>query len=261
MNKIDITVLKSPLNSDDSRSFLSTQEKMELSAWGLPESVLKCYLENGVKRMFPWQAECLSLPGVLEGRNLIYSAPTSAELLLLKRILEGGCKGIYILPFVSVAREKMLYMQKMFGSVGVRVEGFMGSQGPSGGLKVTDIAVCTIEKANNLINRLLENHRVNELGIIVVDELHMVGDSHRGYLLELLLTKLTYVCGKPIQIVGMSATLPNLELLAAWLDAALYTTDFRPVPLQECVKLGTSVYDSSFKKIRELCPKMTMKVC
>ena len=41
LNNMENTVLKSPLNSDDSRSFLSTQEKMELSAWGLPETVLK----------------------------------------------------------------------------------------------------------------------------------------------------------------------------------------------------------------------------
>ena len=33
-------------------------------------------------------------------------------------------------------------------------------------------------------------------GIAVIDELHMVGDPHRGYLLELLLTKIRYMATK-----------------------------------------------------------------
>ena len=31
-----------------------------------------------------------------------------------------------------------------------------------------------------------------------MDELHMIGDSHRGYLLELLLTKIQYVTNKTV---------------------------------------------------------------
>lgn len=41
---------------------------------------------------------------------------------------------------------------------------------------------------------------------MVLDELHMLDDEHRGYLLELMVTKLLLL-QQDTQIVGMSATL------------------------------------------------------
>lgn len=42
----------------------------------------------------------------------------------------------------------------------------------------------------------------------------------------------------------MSATLPNLDVLAKWLNATLYHTEFRPIPLFEYLKIGKTVYKS-----------------
>ncbi|XP_023420662.1 DNA polymerase theta isoform X2 [Cavia porcellus] len=254
-------------------------DKLLLANWGLPKAVQQKYHSFGVKQMFEWQAECLLLGQVLEGKNLVYSAPTSAgktlvaELLILKRVLETQKKALFILPFVSVAKEKKYYLQNLFQEVGIKVDGYMGSTSPTGHFSSLDIAVCTIERANGLINRLIEEDKMDLLGMVVVDELHMLGDCHRGYLLELLLTKICYLTQKSasrqadlasplsnaVQVVGMSATLPNLELVASWLNAELYHTDFRPVPLLESIKIGNSIYDSSMKLIREFQPMLQVK--
>ncbi|KER31187.1 hypothetical protein T265_02512 [Opisthorchis viverrini] len=235
----------------------------------VPPTVFSVYTDLGINFVFSWQGDCLRIPGVLDGtRNLVYSAPTSAgktlvaEIILMKHVLETTSKALVILPFVSVSREKLFYLQKLYTGLGVRVGGFMAGQSPPGGLSTVNVAVCTIEKANSMVNRLVEEGRLDELGLVIVDELHLIGDTHRGYLLELLLTKLlvhsrrvrqesqvdsSLFCSqsplatqltrkfKGVQIVGMSATLPNLELLGDWLDAAVYTTTFRPVPLTELV--------------------------
>ena len=185
----------------------------------------------------------------------MYSAPTSAgktlvaELLLMKRVFETGKKALLILPFVSLAREKMFHLQGVLREAGIRVEGFMGSQAPAGGLKSADVGVATIEKANSLINRLLEEGQISSLSCVVVDELHMLGDHSRGYLLELLLTKILYVAGDSVQIIGMSATLPNLSDLSRWLRASLYTTQFRPVPLTELVKIGSTLLSTDLRPV------------
>ena len=128
----------------------------------------------------------------------------------------------------------------------------MGNENPAGGLSTVDIAVCTIEKANSLINKLMESKKICDLCCVVVDEMHLIGDLSRGYLLELLLTKLKYLTANSdtaIQIIGMSATLPNLHMLASWLNAHLYFTTFRPVPLAEHIKIGNRILNSFGKEV------------
>ncbi|KAM7364011.1 DNA polymerase theta isoform 2-T3 [Cochliomyia hominivorax] len=243
-------------------------EKLKyISGWNLPASVLKEYERKGVKKMFDWQIQCLSNPKVLfEHCNLVYSAPTSAgktlvsEILLLKTVLERGKKVLLILPFISVVREKMFYLQDLLNASGYRVEGFFGGYTPPGGFDSINVAICTIEKANSIVNKLLEQEKLNEIGTVIVDEVHLISDPGRGYILELLLAKILYMSrkyGLQIQIITMSATLANVELLKKWLDAELYITDFRPVALQEMIKIGNKIYDNNLKLLRSLTEQST----
>lgn len=241
------------------------QSILLLSNWGLPAKVVEQYDMSGISSMFPWQAECLLLPNVLNGGNLVFSAPTSAgktlvaELLTLKCVLERRKKVLFILPFVSIGQEKTSHFQKLFGCVNVKTGGFIGGHSPAGGLASVDIAVCTIEKANNIVNHLLEKGELAQVGAVVIDELHMIGEPHRGFLLELLITKILYASSSDnslseqrnhIQLIGMSATLPNVQMLSRWIGGELYITQYRPVALEEMVFVGNTLYNASFDTLK-----------
>lgn len=64
-----------------------------------------------------------------------------------------------------------------------------------------------------MLNTAIDDCSVRDLKIVVLDELHMIDDDHRGYLMELFATKVLTV-PQPVQVVGMSATLSVSSPLA-----------------------------------------------
>ena len=52
--------------------------------------------------------------------------------------------------------------------------------------------VCTVEKANLVVNRMLEEGTLGMLCCVVVDEVHMLADAQRGGILESLCTKILF---------------------------------------------------------------------
>ena len=206
--------------------------------YGLPGRIVANFATLGIKAIYPWQNQCLLAPRLLQGeKNLVYSAPTGggkslvADVLMLKRILEDrDAKAILVLPYVALVQEKVRWLRNVARGLSrekdlgqkppdgqklwavradrdtVRVVGFYGGSKIRSTWADFDIAVCTIEKANALVNSAIEDCSITKLRAAVLDECHMIDDGFRGYLLELMTTKLLCL-DQEIQIVAMSATL------------------------------------------------------
>lgn len=93
---------------------------------------------------------------------------------------------------------------------------------------------------------MIEQKSLSDIGLIIVDEFHMFADASRGYLIELLLTKLQYIKDYQAsmevpQLICMSASILNdsLSTFAHWLNAKLYDAREkghpRPVELTEMI--------------------------
>lgn len=243
------------------------------SRYGLPPKLVQNFERLGVRAIYPWQSSCLLGKGFLEGtQNLIYTAPTGggkslvADVLMLKKVLsQPDKKAILVLPYVALVQEKLKWLRSLVEDVErqvntnydasrfskpsktVQVMGFLGGSRAKITWADFDIAVCTIEKANALVNSAIEEGHISELGIVVLDELHMLDDEHRGYILELMATKILAL-QQGVQLVGMSATLSNPKLLADWMSAKFYVSRYRPVPIEEHLVYDNAIYPTANAK-------------
>jgi len=234
------------------------QDKVDLGPfYGLPSIVGELYFKHkGVRELFPWQVRCLKSSPVKNKTNLLYSLPTSggktmvAEIIMFQEIVCYKKNVVFVLPYVSLVQEKVRSLTPFALELGFYVEEYAGSKGrfpPIKRLHKQDLFVCTIEKAHSLFNSLVSEGRESEIGLVVVDEVHMLGEhGGRGANLEAFITKLLYVKDKrniDTQIVAMSATVGNLKQIASFLRADLFTDQYRPVELKEFVKVGRDIME------------------
>ncbi|XP_014643331.1 PREDICTED: helicase POLQ-like isoform X1 [Ceratotherium simum simum] len=224
--------------------------------YSLPSKVRDLYVQfKGIEKLYEWQHTCLTLKSVQERKNLIYSLPTSggktlvAEILMLQELLCRRRDVLMILPYVAIVQEKISGLSSFGIELGFFVEEYAGSKGKFPPIKRREkksLYIATIEKGHSLVNSLIETGRISSLGLVVVDELHMIGEGSRGAILEMTLAKILYT-SKTTQIIGMSATLNNVEDLQEFLQAEYYTSQFRPVELKEYLKINDKIYEVDSK--------------
>lgn len=221
------------------------------SFFGLTKYHKKFILQTKkIPSLYDWQEECLRLRAIYERTNLIYALPTSggktlvAEIAMFREMALRKKNVIFVLPYVSIVQEKVQDMMPFAVEFKFLIEEYCAGKGsvpPVKRRKKNVIYICTIEKSQILFDSLFEHGRLGEVGLIVVDELHMIGDSQRGYCLETLLAKAVFQKQSQIQIIGMSATISNLQEIAKFMKADVYTRDFRPVELKEYLKVGSEL--------------------
>ncbi|KAI1082881.1 P-loop containing nucleoside triphosphate hydrolase protein [Whalleya microplaca] len=250
--------------------------QLSFSRYALPVSLVENFKALGISEIYPWQKQCLLGPGILNGtKNLVYTAPTGggkslvADILMLKRVLQHkDAKALLVLPYVALVQEKVRWLRHVVHGIKrqpsdddpledkdrlwrrrldadhIRVVGFFGGGKVRATWSDFDIGVCTFEKANTLVNTAIDDCTISQLRAVVIDELHMVDDDHRGYLIELIATKILSL-EHDVQIIGMSATLANIDILSQWLAAHTYTTFYHPVPIEEHLVHEGNIYPAS----------------
>ncbi|GGN11929.1 DEAD/DEAH box helicase [Halarchaeum nitratireducens] len=194
--------------------------------------------------------------------NVVVAAPTGsgktalAELAICRALAAGGT-ALFVAPLRALTNEKEEEWER-FEALGYSVYVVTGERDlDPRRAERADVLVMTPEKADSA-TRKHDSPRysfVTDVDVVVIDEVHLLDSDHRGSVLEVVVSRFRRLCDP--RIVALSATMPNVEDVAAWLDAPPECTfefgdDYRPVDLHADVTTYVHGDNSFADKYRRL---------
>jgi superfamily II RNA helicase len=168
------------------------------------------------------------------GESALVAAPTGTGKTVVadwvvERALSEGREVVYTAPIKALSNQKYRDYCSLFGEDNVGLV--------TGDLVINRSAPCRVMTTEILRNILLSGEPVPNLSAVVIDEIHFLDDRERGTVWEEVLIYLP----EAVQIVGLSATLSNLDEFAGWLQEVrnrpvrVVVEEKRAVPLEYLV--------------------------
>ena len=220
---------------------------MKISELNLSKAAIDFLKKEGYTELYPPQEDSIKA-GLLDGKSLLISAPTAsgktliAILSMINYLSKSKGKIVYLSPLRALAAEKFSEFKKLESidfKRKIKVKISTGDfEAVDKDLVNSDVIILTNEKMDSIIRHGSE--WVDDVGLVIADEIHLIGDDDRGPTLEIILTKLKLLENKP-QILALSATISNSDEISEWLGCKLVENKWRPVPLFEGVYDAGSV--------------------
>jgi superfamily II RNA helicase len=175
------------------------------------------------------------------GDSVIVSAPTGAGKTLvaefaIQQALERGKRIAYTTPLKALSNQKFADFTRAWGSDDVGIL--------TGDVKINPRARVLV-MTTEILRNALYGSGLDDLGFIVLDECHYMGDEGRGTVWE----EIIIAAPAGVQLVALSATVANIKEIADWISlvhrpiVAIYHPE-RPVPLSFAVAdLAGQVHD------------------
>ncbi len=208
---------------------------------------MKEYLEELLRllnygSLYPPQELALS-KGVMNGNNILVTTPTSSGKTLIGlmgmiNILSKGKKIVYLTPLKALASEKFNEFKiikdlSCFKNRKINIAISTGDYDSSGTELIDkDIIILTNEKMDSILRH--DSNWIFDVGLFIIDEIHLLTERERGPTLEIILTKIKLMPQRP-QIIGISATISNSDEIADWLKCEPIQSKWRPTELIEGV--------------------------